>query len=68
MNIIFENLIPEKTRTFVNNIKVKDLKIIYSDEKFLSEIRRYILKHLQNLDIILINIKITKAVISEAKS
>ena len=68
MNIILKNLISEKVRIFVNNIKMKNPKIIYSDKESLLKIKRYILKYLQNFDIILINIKTAEAVISGTKS
>ena len=45
MNTILEDLISEKARVFVNDIKVKNPKIIYSDKKSLLEIRRYILEY-----------------------
>jgi hypothetical protein len=32
---------------FVNDIEVKELKITYNDEFILSEIRRYVIKHIQ---------------------
>ena len=45
MNIILENLILEKIRAFVNNIEVKNPKIIYNNEEFLPGIKRYILEY-----------------------
>jgi hypothetical protein len=32
---------------FVNDIKMKELKITYNDEFIVSEIRRYVMKHIQ---------------------
>ena len=37
-------------KSFLNDIKVKSLKSRYEDEKIVSEIRRFILEHIMNLD------------------
>src|SRR5438034_11704151 len=35
---------------YLNDVEVKDLKIKYNNEKMLSEVRKYVLKHLQHLN------------------
>jgi hypothetical protein len=46
MNIIFKDFISEKTRVFIDNIRMKESKTIYNNKESLSGIRRYILKYL----------------------
>ena len=47
------------TLLYVNNVNVKGLKTRYKNEEIseLSEIQRFIMKHLQNINCILMNLK-----------
>ncbi len=54
--------------SFVNDIKVKKSKITYNNEFILSEIRRYVMKHIQWLNDVLINIEKVDCIIFEKKS
>ena len=53
---------PYVTLLYVNDVNVKDLKTRYENEEIseLSEIQRFIMKHLQNIDCILMNLKCTE--------
>ena len=55
-------------KSFLNDIKVKSLKSRYEDEKVVSEIRRFVFKHIINLDQILLNFKLIKCIILRKKS
>ena len=50
---------PHVTLFYVDNVSIKGLKTRYKNEEIpeLSEIQRFIMKHLQNIDCILINLK-----------
>ena len=52
----------------MNDVEVKDLKIKYDNEEMSSEIRKYILKHLQNLNQVLASIELSDAKLNEEKS
>ena len=47
------------TLLYVNNVSIKSPKIKYENEEIseLSKIQRFIMKHLQNIDYILMNLK-----------
>ena len=52
---------------YLNDVRVKDLKIKYNNEKMLSKIRKYVLKHLQYLNQVLANIELSDAKFNEKK-
>ena len=54
-------------KSFLNDIKVKNSKSRYEDKKVVSEIRRFVLKHIINLDQILLNFKLIECIISRKK-
>jgi hypothetical protein len=54
--------------SFVNDIKVKKSKITYNNEFIFSEIRRYVMKHIQWLNDVLTNIERADWIIFEEKS
>jgi hypothetical protein len=54
--------------SFVDDIKVKELKTTYNNEFILSEIRRYVMKHIQWLNDVLTNIERSDCIIFEKKS
>ena len=64
---ILENLF-RICRSFVNDIKVKELKSRYEEEEMIFEIRRFVLKHIMNLDQVLLNFELVRCIISEEKS
>ncbi len=53
---------------FVNDIEMKESKITYNDEFIVSEIRRYVMKHIQWLNDVLADIEKTDCIIFEKKS
>jgi hypothetical protein len=68
INKIIVNHIFHHALSFVNNIKVKKSKITYNNEFILSEIRRYVMKHIQWLNDVLTNIEKIDCIIFEEKS
>ncbi len=54
--------------SFVNDKKIKKLKITYNDEFIVSKIRRYVMKHIQWLNYVLTDIKKIDCIICEKKS
>ncbi len=54
--------------SFVDDIEMKKSKITYNDEFIVSEIRRYVMKHIQWLNDVLANIEKIDCIIFEKKS
>jgi hypothetical protein len=54
--------------SFVNDIKIKESKMTYNNEFILFKIRRYVIKHIQWLNDVLIDIEKTSCIIFEKKS
>jgi hypothetical protein len=54
--------------SFVDDIEVKKSKITYNNEFILSEIRRYVMKHIQWLNDVLTDIEKVDCIIFEKKS
>ena len=52
----------------MNDIRMKGPKILYSNEEVEPGIRRYVLKHIQSLDKILINLERANYTVSGVKS
>ena len=54
---------------YVDDINVKGLKTRYKNEEIseLSEIQRFIIKHLQNIDCVLMNLKCTELTLTAFK-
>ena len=54
---------------YVNDVNVKGLKTKYKNEEIseLSEIQRFIMKHLQNINCILINLKCARLTLTVLK-
>ena len=67
-NHILNAHISEKCQTFVNDVVVKKNRNDHENKKIVSEIRIFVLRHIQNLNKILIDIKRSKAIISDEKS
>jgi len=65
---ILKNLISDVCYIFFNNIAVKESQSDYNDKKFLSEVHQYILKTIQNLNSVLINVKCVDECILREKS
>ena len=57
------------TLLYVNDVSIKGLKTRYENEEIseLSEIQRFIMKHLQNIDCILIDLKYVKLTLTVLK-
>ena len=49
---------------FLNNVKMKSLLLRYGNKKVMLEMRRFILKHLQNLSKMIANIERARCMIS----
>ncbi len=58
----------EICRSFLNNIEVKKLKIIYDNAKIISEVHQFMLKHIKNLNFVLLNFKLIDCIIFDKKS
>jgi hypothetical protein len=54
--------------TVLNNIAVKEPQTDYNNKKVLMRVCQYILKTIQNLDKVLINVKCTDRSVSDEKS
>ena len=65
---ILEDYILSKYLPFLNDISVKGLRIIYDNKKIVSNIYKYILKHLINLNRVLADLKRARYTISDKKS
>ncbi len=64
---ILKNLL-NKCYLFVNNIDIKEFKSNYDNKKIVLEIKLFVLKYIQQLDAILINVKLSKYIIFGKKS
>jgi len=65
---ILENLILNVCHMFLNNITVKESQFNYNNKKSLSEVHQYILKTIQNLNSVLINVKCIDECVLKEKS
>ena len=65
---ILRDIISEKKRVFLDDIEIKDSRDDYDNKKAMLDVRKYVLKHLQNLDKTLYLLKLSDAVISTSKS
>ncbi len=63
---ILKNLI-EICRSFLDDMKVKKSKTIYDKAKIASEVRQFMLKHIKNLDFVLLNFELINCIISDEK-
>ncbi len=64
---ILKNLL-KICKSFLNDIEVKRLKTIYNNAKIASEVHQFVLKHIKNLDFVLLNFKLINCIISDEKS
>jgi len=64
---ILEDLISNVCHMFLNNIVVREPQTDYNDEKVLMKVCQYILKTIQNLDKILINVECANRSVSDKK-
>ncbi len=64
---ILKNLL-EICRSFLNDIEVKKSKTIYDNAKIASEVHQFMLKHIKNLDFVLLNFELINCIISDEKS
>ncbi len=68
INKIIADHVLHHALSFVNDIEVKESKITYNDEFIVSEIRRYVMKHIQWLNDVLADIERVDCTIFEKKS
>ena len=52
---------------YLNDVEVKNLKIKYNNEEVSSEIKKYVLKHLQYLNQVLVSIELSDTKLNEKK-
>ncbi len=64
---ILKNLL-EIYRSFLNDIEVKKLKTIYDNAKITSKMHQFMLKHIKNLNFVLLNFEFIDCIISDKKS
>ena len=67
-NHILNVHISKKCQTFVNDVVVKRNRNDHENKKVVSEIRIFVLRHIQNLNKVLIDIKRSKTTIFDEKS
>ena len=67
-NKILNHHIPERARSFVDDIGVKGPKTDYGEEEVFAGVRRFVLEHLCNLDQVLCDIERSGATVAGAKS
>ena len=65
---IFANYIIIKYKSFLNDINVKDFRSIYNNQEIIFEIKLFVLKHIQFLNAILVNLKRASYIIFNKKS
>ena len=68
MQQILAKHISHDASVYLNDVEVKDLKIKYNNEEVLSELRKYVLKHLQYLNQVFVSIELFSAKLNEEKS
>ncbi len=68
INKIIVDHVSHHALSFVDDIEVKESKTTYNNEFILSEIRRYVMKHIQWLNDVLTNIERSDCIIFEEKS
>jgi len=64
---ILKNLL-EICRSFLDDIEVKKSKTIYDNAEIASEVHQFVLKHIKNLDFVLLNFELVDCIISDEKS
>ncbi len=64
---ILKNLL-KICRSFLDDIKVKRSKTIYDNAKITSEVHQFMLKHIKNLNFILLNFELINCIIFDEKS
>ena len=68
MHHVFEKLTLHICNQFLDDIEVKELKTDYKREKVLSDIQQFILKHIQNINKVLCDVKHVEITVAEEKS
>ncbi len=63
---ILKNLL-KICRSFLNDIEVKRPKIIYDNAEITSEVHQFMLKHIKNLNFVLLNFELINCIISDEK-
>ena len=65
---ILAPLLQDQAELFLDNVKIKEPKTKYNNEELASKIRYYIFELIQNLDIVLADLKQMEVIIIGAKS
>ena len=65
---ILKNHISKKAKFFFDDIEIKNFKFDYKNKFVLSKIRRYIMKHVQWIDKVLVDLKRIECIIFNEKS
>ena len=65
---ILQNHIPHIARQFIDDVGVKGPKTTYNDVEVFPGVRRYVMEHIQNLNVVLADIERAGATISGEKS
>ena len=68
IEILWKDIVTSRCWSFVNDINVNESCLNYENKKILSEMQLYILKHIQWLNAIFVNLKKTDCMISDEKS
>ena len=67
IKIFWKHIVASRCWSFVDDINVNESRSNYENKKAFSEVRLYILKHIQWLNAILVNLKKTNYMISDEK-
>ena len=68
MHHVFKKLTSHICNQFLDDIEVKESKINYEEEEALLSIQQFILKHIQNIDKVLCDVKHAGIIIAREKS
>ena len=68
MTRIFQNLIPDVCRVYLDDICVKGPRSDLNNQRVGEGLRQYIVEHLQNIDAVLLNVELAGATIAAVKS
>jgi hypothetical protein len=68
MTRIFQNLIPDTCRVYLDDISIKGPRTDYGGKEVAPGIRQFVFEHLQNIDQVLLNAELAGATIAAVKS
>src|SRR5690625_3921811 len=64
---ILQNIISKLERVFIDDVDIKDSRDNYNNKKIMSDVRQFVLKHLQNLNKTLYLIELADDIVSVEK-